>query len=105
MMDFGLLGVAEIEGLMASLEGFNLASIGEALALTGTAHSFAGPGSELASARTAVEMQAQVAEMDAICQASGANIMAYLMVGQANKAGSVATDMATAVPFTALSAV
>jgi hypothetical protein len=50
-------------------------------------------------------MQAQVAEMDAICQASGANIMAYLMVGQANKAGSVATDMASAVPFTALSAV
>ena len=101
-MDFGLMGIGQIEGLLAALQGFNLGNMASNLALTGPAHTVTPPGMELASARTTTAMQAQVAEMDAICQASGANLMAYLSVSQANKAGAQATDLASAVPFAAL---
>lgn len=102
MMDFGVLGVGEIEGLLTALHGFNIASMASTMALTGTAHSVLPPGLELASAGATTAMQAQVAQMDAICQLSGANVLAFLAVSQANKVGAVATDMATAAPFAAL---
>lgn len=98
-MDFGLLGVPEIEALLSGLHGFNLATMAESLALTGTAHGVTPPGAELASLTANTGIQAQVADLDAICQASAANIMAYLMVSQSNTAGSVATDLASAAPF------
>lgn len=101
-IDFGLMGVGEIGGLIAGLEGFNLADMASSLALTGTAHEIAPPGSELASATATGSMQAQVAEMDAICQASGANIMAYVTVSEGNKVGGVLTDVATSAPFSVL---
>ncbi|WP_346417894.1 hypothetical protein [Mycolicibacterium conceptionense] len=99
MMDFGLLGVGEIEGLLSALQGFNLANMASNLAQTGVAHSVVPPGMELASSTATTAMQAQVAELDALCQASGANLLAYLSVSQANKLGGVATDVASAAPF------
>ncbi|MEE3755330.1 hypothetical protein [Mycobacterium intracellulare] len=101
-MDFGLMGVGEIEGLLTALEGFNLSDMAANLASTGVAHSVTPPGSELASAAATTNVQAQVAQLDAVCQASGANLMAYLSVSQGNKAGGVLTDVATAAPFAAL---
>ncbi|MBU8820332.1 hypothetical protein KL864_31110 [Mycolicibacterium goodii] len=101
-MDFGLLGVGEIESLLSALQGFNLGQMAANLAQTGIAHSVMPPGMELASATATGAMQAQVAELDALCQASGANLMAYLSVSQANKVGAVATDMAAAAPFAAV---
>lgn len=98
-MDFGLLGVGEIEGLLSTLQGFNLANMASNLALAGTAHSVVPPGMELASATATTSMQAQIAELDALCQASGANLLAYLSVSQSNKIGGVATDVASATPF------
>ena len=101
-MDFGLLGIGEIEGLLSALQGFNLGNMASNLVLTGSAHSVTPPGTELASARTTTSVQAQVAELDAICQASGANLLSYLSVSQGNKVGGVATDLASAMPFAAL---
>lgn len=101
-MDFGLMGIGEIEGLLTGLEGFNLGNMAANLASTGIAHSVTPPGSELASATATTNIQAQVAQLDAVCQASGANVMAFLAVSQGNKAGGVMTDIATSVPFTVL---
>jgi hypothetical protein len=102
MMDFGLMGVGEIEGLLSALQGFNLSNMAANLASTGIAHSVMPPGSELASATATTSVQAQVAELDAICQQSGADLLAYLSVSQSNKIGGVLTDAASAVPFAAL---
>lgn len=98
-MDFGLLDVGALESVLAALEAFNGASLASAMAMTGTAHSVTPPGLELASAGATMGIQAQIAELDALNQASAANIMAYLSVSQTNKAGQLATDAAAAAAF------
>lgn len=102
MIDFGLMNVGQLEALLSALQGFNLADMASNLALTATAHGVTPPGAELASVEATTALQKQVAEMDAMCMLSGANVLAYLSVSQANKAGAVATDMATAAPFGAV---